>query len=230
MWSGPRSISTALMDSFRSRPDTEVVDEPLYGHYLTFTRRRDHPGGDDVTTTMETDPDRAVALMLAEGERPIRFLKNMAHHLAGLDMAVLDRMTNVLLTRHPAAVITSLTKQLPGAELDATGLPAQVAIAEHVEAAGGTPIVVDSADILADPRRTLTDLCDRIGIPFFPEMLTWPSGPKPEDGVWAKHWYDNVHLSTGFSAPRPEPTEVAPELEPLLEEAMPLYERLRTYG
>ena len=30
MWSGPRTVSTALMRSFENRPDTVVVDEPLY--------------------------------------------------------------------------------------------------------------------------------------------------------------------------------------------------------
>ena len=34
LWSGPRNVSTALMYSFAQRPDTRVVDEPLYGHYL----------------------------------------------------------------------------------------------------------------------------------------------------------------------------------------------------
>ena len=32
MWSGPRTISTALMRSFENRPDTMVVDEPLYAN------------------------------------------------------------------------------------------------------------------------------------------------------------------------------------------------------
>ncbi|MFQ5556057.1 MAG: hypothetical protein ACE5GB_00860 [Acidimicrobiales bacterium] len=32
VWSGPRSVSTALMYPFRQRRDTTVVDEPLYGH------------------------------------------------------------------------------------------------------------------------------------------------------------------------------------------------------
>ena len=34
LWSGPRNVSTALMYSFAQRPDTRVVDEPLYAHYL----------------------------------------------------------------------------------------------------------------------------------------------------------------------------------------------------
>ena len=34
MWCGPRNISTALMRAWGNRPDTFVVDEPLYAHYL----------------------------------------------------------------------------------------------------------------------------------------------------------------------------------------------------
>ena len=30
MWSGPRNISTAMMRAWENRPDTVVVDEPLY--------------------------------------------------------------------------------------------------------------------------------------------------------------------------------------------------------
>jgi hypothetical protein len=37
VWSGPRSISTALMRSWENRHDTVVVDEPLYAHYLMVT-------------------------------------------------------------------------------------------------------------------------------------------------------------------------------------------------
>ena len=34
LWSGPRTISTALMYSFAQRSDCSVFDEPLYAHYL----------------------------------------------------------------------------------------------------------------------------------------------------------------------------------------------------
>ena len=34
MWSGPRNISTAMMRAFENRPDTVVVDEPLYAAWM----------------------------------------------------------------------------------------------------------------------------------------------------------------------------------------------------
>ena len=37
MWSGPRNISTAMMRAFENRPDTVVIDEPLYAAYLART-------------------------------------------------------------------------------------------------------------------------------------------------------------------------------------------------
>ncbi len=37
MWSGPRTVSTALMRAWENRPDTVVTDEPLYAFYLHRT-------------------------------------------------------------------------------------------------------------------------------------------------------------------------------------------------
>ena len=47
MWSGPRNISTAMMRAWENRPDTVVVDEPLYAHFLAETGI-EHPGRDEV--------------------------------------------------------------------------------------------------------------------------------------------------------------------------------------
>ncbi|NIR35906.1 MAG: HAD family hydrolase, partial [Actinobacteria bacterium] len=56
---GPRNISTAMMRSWGNRPDTFVVDEPLYAYYLT-QRRVDHPGRDEVIRHHETDWRRVI--------------------------------------------------------------------------------------------------------------------------------------------------------------------------
>ena len=54
MWSGPRTVSTALMRAWENRPDTVVVDEPLYAFYLTATGL-DHPGRDEVIASQPGD-------------------------------------------------------------------------------------------------------------------------------------------------------------------------------
>jgi hypothetical protein len=60
MWSGPRNISTAMMRAFENRPDTVVVDEPLYAAYLARTGI-DHPAREAVIGSQPTDPAAAVA-------------------------------------------------------------------------------------------------------------------------------------------------------------------------
>ncbi|HXI19785.1 MAG TPA: hypothetical protein VNH46_01790, partial [Gemmatimonadales bacterium] len=84
----------------------------------------------------------------------------------------------------------------------------------------------DAEDVLRDPRGMLQVLCVRVGVPFSERMLSWPAGPRPTDGIWARYWYDAVERSTGFEPWRPRPRTVAPELAPLLEQCQPLYQEL----
>lgn len=226
IWSGPRNVSTALMYSFRQRSDTRVVDEPLYGHYLETTGA-DHPGDEEVMEQMDCDGERVVRdVILGPCERPVHFFKNMAHHLAGLDPGFLPRITNVLLIRDPEEVLPSLARQLPHPTLRDTGLAEQVEILETVLNRGERPVVLDAKELLLDPPGVLREACARLGLPFERAMLRWPAGPKPEDGIWAKHWYANVHASTGFGAYRPKTEPLPRGLRPLLGECRPLYERL----
>jgi hypothetical protein len=218
------------MYSFRQRADTVVVDEPLYGHYLKSTGA-DHPGAREVMEAMDRDGERVVReVILGPCERRIHFFKNMAHHLPGLDAGFLDNVTNVLLIRTPTEMLPSLAEQLPSPTLRDTGLREQAGILDSILARGGKPIVLDVRELLLDPPEVLRRVCSRLGIPFDKAMLSWPAGPKPEDGVWAKHWYHNVHASTGFAPYEPRKDHFPARLKPLLEECLPLYERLRDYA
>ena len=230
VWSSPRNLSTALMYSWRQRPDTTVVDEPLYAHYLATTGRL-HPGRDDVLASQSHDGRVVIDdVILGDYDTPIVFFKQMAKHLVDLDRGFLSECSNVLLTRDPSDMLTSFQRQIPDATIDDTGFVELVEILDDVLASGAQPIVVDSKNLLLDPRSVLTELCGRLGVEFDEAMLAWPAGPKPEDGVWAPHWYDAVWASTGWSPWRPKPDELLPHLEPVLAEANELYERLRPYS
>ncbi|MEO6654112.1 MAG: sulfotransferase family protein [Ilumatobacteraceae bacterium] len=229
VWSSPRNLSTALMYSWRQRADTTVVDEPLYAHYLASTGRS-HPGLADVLASQDTDGARVVEdVLLGDYDTPIVFFKQMAKHLVDLDRAFLAACRNVLLTRDPLDMLTSLQRQLPDATIDDTGFVELVEILDGLVAAGETPIVIDSTRLLLDPPGVLGELCERLGVPFDDAMLAWPAGPKPEDGVWAPHWYDAVHASTGWSPWRRKDVELLPALAPVLVEATVLHERLLPY-
>ena len=229
-WSGPRNISTALMYSWRQRPDFSVVDEPFYAFNMTLGTRG-HPGTDEVIASQSTDPDEVIErVIFGEYPTPHVYIKQMAHHLKGVDRSHLARTENLLLTREPTQMLASLSVQVPECTLADTGLTECVELLDAVVAEGGTPIVIDSQRLLADPEGVLTTVCELLGLDFDPVVLSWPAGPKPEDGVWAEHWYASVHESTGF-APRPPSNHPVPErLGPILEEAVPLYERLLEFA
>jgi hypothetical protein len=229
MWSGPRNISTAMMRSFGSRSDTTVADEPLYAHYLKVTGVA-HPGRDEVLAAHETDWRKVAAWLtgpIPEG-RAVWYQKHMAHHLLPMiDRAWLDGLTHAFLIREPDAMLASLVKTFPGARLADTGLPQQCEIFDRVaDSQGRAPPVILASDVLKNPRGMLTALCRALGIPFLPEMLSWPPGPRPTDGVWAPHWYAAVEASTGFEPFRPQSIALPDALRPLLDACRPWYEKL----
>jgi len=229
-WSGPRNISTALMYSFAQRGDTTAVDEPLYAHYLRVTGR-EHPGREQVLAAQDADGERVVReVVLGPTETPVVFFKMMAHHLVELDRAFLDRCGNILLTRDPEAMLRSLAVQLPDATLADTGLYTLVELLELITATGRRPLVIESDQLLADPERMLRSVCDRLNLSFDPAMVSWPAGPKPEDGVWAEHWYHRVHESTGFRGRTSDHPPLTPRLTSVLDQARPLYDRLLAYS
>lgn len=228
-WSGPRNISTALMYSWRQRDDTTVLDEPFYAHYLTLDDRS-HPGVDEVLASQSHDSDEVIRnVILGSCPTPVLYIKQMAHHLKGVDRSHLAFTDNLLLVRHPREMLASLSVQLPGCDLSDTGLVQSVELLDAVLAEGGTPIVLESQALLKNPRRVLGQVCERVGLVFDPAMLGWPPGPKPEDGAWAPHWYHSVHQSTGFGPYSAKTLEVPEHLQGVLADAMPLYERLAQY-
>jgi hypothetical protein len=226
-WSGPRNISTALMRSFAQRSDTRAFDEPLYGHYLAKTGAP-HPGRDELVEILETDADAVIrGVILGPCDREVMFFKQMVHHLTpDLDLGFLEQCTNVLLIRDPAEVIASLVNQLPRPTMRDVGLERQVSLFRDLQERGQTPPVVDARELLLAPDRVLKELCARVGIGWDPAMLAWPPGPQPEDGVWAKYWYDNLHSSTGFQPYRARSNQVPEHCRDLLAECRAHYEEL----
>ena len=230
MWSGPRNISTALMRSWENRPDTVVVDEPLYAFYLDRTGL-DHPGRDEVIASQPTDWRKVLAQLadpLPDGAK-ISYAKHMTHHLLPeVDRVAFAPFRHAHLIRDPRELLASYARVRAEPALDDLGLRQQ---AEIFESFGGP--VVDSRDLLADPPGVLAALCQALDVPFDASMLAWPPGPRDSDGVWAPYWYDGVRSSTGFvpqTPYRPPAAAALPaHLEPLAEQCQPYFDRLHRY-
>lgn len=232
VWSGPRNISTALMRSWGNRPDTHVIDEPFYAHYLYKTGVL-HPGREEVLASQSVEWTTVRDNLLAplSADYLIYYQKHMAHHyLPDMQGDWINQLTNVFLLRDPGAMLTSLDKVTPSPCLNDTGLPQQLALFQQVkDATGKIPLVIDSADILRQPERALQLWCQHLGIAFKPSMLRWPSGSRDTDGVWARYWYDSVRNSTEFQAPATKGPPLPGHLQNTLSHCLSYYQELHAH-
>lgn len=229
MWSGPRNISTAMMRAFENRPDTEVWDEPFYGHYLHETAIP-HPGAEEVIADQGTDWEAIALRCLGDppGGSPVFYQKHMTMHLLpemGRDW--IRKLVNCFLIRRPDQVVASYGRVRPDVTFEDVGFRQQAELFDFVaETTAAVPLVIDSRDFLMNPGPMLEAMCERLGIAFRPEMLAWPPGRRDSDGVWGKYWYDSVWKSTAFEPYRETKPELDPALRSISEEAEPYYQVL----
>jgi len=217
------------MYSFAQRADTRVVDEPFYAHYL-LQSGAEHPARAEVLESQPRDASVVTKnLLRASTDTSVLYLKNMAHHMVGMEKALntlLDEFQHIFLIREPAEMLPSLAKRLPEPSLRDTAYRRQFELFEMVRTSNKPLHVIDSAELLKDPEAVLQTLCSRLQIPFYPAMLSWEAGPIPEDGIWAKHWYHSVHQSTGFKPYRPGKRSLAKHLIPLYNSCNPFYQKM----
>jgi Sulfotransferase domain len=232
MWSGPRNISTAMMRAWGNRSDTAVIDEPFYAFYLKATGKK-HPGANEIIATGETDWHNVVVHLTGPTPRGKRifFQKQMAHHLLPeVDRQWLCSVTNCFLIRDPMEVIASYVKKHEDPLLEDLGFVQQSEIFDFVRSAlGAVPPVIDAKDVLENPEGALRLLCQAVGVEPDGAMLSWPPGLRETDGIWAKHWYNEVVRSTSFQASRPKGIEIPARLREIHEHCRDCYEQLHKY-
>ena len=103
------------------------------------------------------------------------------------------------------------------------------------EELGQEPVVVDAHQFRNDPETVLRAYCERIGIEFYPEMLSWE---RKEHHTWEKElmkgeewskWQETLNTSTGILPAAKEKIEIPAQYNYLLEPAMEVYEELSAY-
>jgi hypothetical protein len=227
--SGPRNLSTALMYSFAQREDMTVLDEPFYGYYLqNASLEIEHPSQKEILQTMELNEEKVIENINSLRKQKNVFVKGMAHHYLTDSPNFILNWENVILIRHPKKLIASFSKVIHTPTLNDIGIKKASELFLFLKKNGKTPIVIDSDELLKNPRNYLKKLCNLLEIPFSEKMLRWKKGGIPEDGVWAKHWYKNVHNSEGFAVQQSSSQPLPEHLEPLLKEALPYYETLKS--
>lgn len=217
------------MYSFSQRDDIDVLDEPLYSHFLRVSGF-DRPYRDQLLSNMESDGNKVVKdLIYGSGNKKFRFCKHISkQRVLGLPEDLVKKGKHFILIRNPLDILPSFDKVVPPSFFE-LGLAELVSIYNELCENGKRPPVIDAAELQKDPEATIRGLCDDLEIPFQPAMLSWEAGPKPIDGLWAPWWYNGVHKSTGFKEQRKDTEPFPFSLYDLLEQSLPLYNMLRRH-
>jgi Sulfotransferase domain len=225
LWAVPRSVSTALERVFVERGDFKVFHEPFSAsYYYSPERRSDRFAG--MEAKEEYGHQKILERMLEIEEQPVYF-KDMAYHVAGfMSREFISRFTNTFIIREPAPVIASLNRFWPDFTLEETGYEQQSRLFGLAVENGEDPAVVDAADLTANPEGTIHTYCEKMGIEFMPEALSWEPGEVPGWEMWTQ-WHEEAQESTGIkSQPLEDDTEVPAGLESVYEHCLPYYEEL----
>ena len=229
LWSGPRNISTAMMYSFANRDDVRVVDEPLFGYFLKKTGVW-RPSREEVLDVMEQNPKKIISQLLNPiDDKSIFFMKHMANHLIDIDWSFLTSFNNIILTRDPKDVILSYYNHIKNPSILDLCYEIQHQLLEYLIDVKHPPLVIDSKQVLMNPRNMLKKMCDSLAIDFTKKMLSWKAQPIKEDGVWAKYWYHNVHKTTCFGTYQTSNKTIPKSLIPIYEKCLVHYNEILTY-
>ena len=57
-------------------------------------------------------------------------------------------------------------------------------------------------------------------------MLSWEKGPYPNDGIWWKHWYNNVINTNQFKLFDKKSNTIPNQYEDIYNEALDYYKKL----
>jgi hypothetical protein len=241
LWGVSRSVSTAMLKAFQQRKDTAAILAPFNDTYYYSTDRYTNMYGDNPEVEGKTF---AVTCQEVLGtDAPVAFMKEMAYSVTPYAyQGFLGRATNAFIFRDPRMTLASRKKERKDEIGEHEfGFLALKELWDYVSDNGGNalPALVDGEKLRKDPERVLRAFCEKIGLAFTEEMLTWQPGPlrdfTPREEQAQKRWHKQVNASTGFIGN----TSIGSDLDlsiltegekSMLERAMAIYEELSPHS
>lgn len=193
LWSAPRSRSTAFLRMMMEWGDLTTLHEP-------FSRRANFDETMVDGRLVRTEVDLIAAIRELARRTRVFFKDTTDYACPGLlsDRRFLREATHTFIIRHPREVIPSHFALNPELGRDAVGFARlhdlYLAVAE---ASGTEPVVVDSDDLVAQPERTTRVYCERVGLSFHADRLSWQ--PKIlEEWRKTERWHRDAGRTSGF--------------------------------
>lgn len=227
LWAVPRSLSTAFERSFVEREDLEVLHEPFSASYYYGEDRLS-----DRYSDVEPDPEHNYERVLAEVLRPRGrrvFFKDMAYQAKGvMSPEFISNFVNTFIVRDPKYVLSSLYKMWPDFTLEETGYEELYWAFRYATEAGEDPVVVDAMVFSEHPVGILSAYCERVGLPFRADSLSWEPGEVEEWKSW-EGWHEAAQQSTGIERAERRDPALPQELQEAYEHCLPYYYTLAAH-
>jgi Sulfotransferase domain len=193
LWSAPRARSTAFFRSMAERGDMTVLHEP-------FSNLKDY-GQTSADGQAFGSPLTLLAWLSEQPQDANVFLKETMDHQYDevlADQRFLGGARHVFLIRRPGEIAASYYALFPPMTINAIGMERLCQLQAAIRAAGGgSPVIIDSDDLVTRPAATMAAYCAAVGLPFNPQALTWGQGERPE---WRRsaRWHADASASSGF--------------------------------
>jgi Sulfotransferase domain len=227
LWAVPRSLSTAFERVFVEREDLEVLHEPFSAAYY-YGEDRLSDRYSDVEPEAEYNYDNVLRDILAPREKRV-FLKDMAYQAKGvMGPEFISNFVNTFIVRDPKYVLSSLYKMWPDFTLEEAGYEDLYWAFKYATEAGEDPVVVDAMTFSENPASILATYCDRVGLPFRPEALSWQPGEVEEWTGW-EGWHEAAEQSTGIERAERRDPVLPEELNETYEHCLPYYYTLAAH-
>jgi hypothetical protein len=206
------------------RGDVSVLHEP-------FSNLRDYGETDAGARTFDS-PQSLLAWLRDETHDMSVFLKDTTdQHLRDVlaDRRFLAEARHAFLIRRPDEIAASYYALFPAMSINAIGLERMCELQAAIrDARGGSPVVIDSDDLMARPGATMAAYCAAVGLPFNPRALAWESGERSE---WRRsaRWHTDASASSGFERRErvyPHTVENSRDLARFAAHHRPFYEQL----
>ena len=216
--SGPRSLSTVFLRMMESRGDFAVFNEPTLPVYVKMIYQDPMEGvfRKDSNATFE----QVKETLYRAKETSHVFVKDMSyssHTYLMQDSSFMEdpSVYFIFLVRDPHHMTISFYKKAQGIMPGFTNVIGLGSLWEEYEAArdlnpNGAKIIL-TEQLYTDPRETMTQLCEHLGIPFLEEALTWKvhgddfrghqEWNEQKVGDQIQHWHGQALSSTKMGTP-----------------------------
>jgi hypothetical protein len=160
------------------------------------------------------------------------FFKDMAYYIKLLmSPGFMSHFVNTFIIRDPKYALLSLYRMMPDFTLEEAGYEQIYRAFSYAMEAGQDPVVVDGNTFSEDSAGVFSAYCERVGIPFRAEALSWEPREVEEWKNWSwEGWHDGAQWSSGVRRLERREITLPDEVKAAYEYCLPYYHALAVHA